>query len=133
MLQLPTKHRPRTPTIRLSPRTTRLVWLVALSNGMNVVWMAVLGGWFDQQSHLLSLVTWGGHHRLVLTAAVCALVGHALLAPLTKGFSEASADLMMLTIGACFLALLAMFGVLALAAPLIIVGLFIGIVGWMLG
>lgn len=132
MLQLPVKHRPRSPKIRLLPRTTRLVWLLALANGLNVVWMAVLGGWLDRQPHVLAMATWGGHHRIVLAGAVCALVGHALLAPLTKGYCEASSDLIMLTIATCFLALLAMFGVLALTVPLISAGFLVGIIGWML-
>ncbi len=127
-----TTFRHRSATMPVARRTTRLVWLVALANGMNVVWMAVLGDWFDQR-HLLSMATWGGHHRLVLATAVCALIAHAVLAALTLGFTEAPKELMTLTILACLLATAAMLGVLALAAPLIIIGIFVGVVGWMLG
>jgi hypothetical protein len=101
---------------------------MAVLTGANVVWMSTMGEWLDRQPRLLAMTTWGGHHRLVLATAICALVAYALLAPVTRGFTEASADQLAAIVGTSFVSLLAVTGVLALTAPLVIAGLFLAVV-----
>jgi hypothetical protein len=85
MLQLQkSRSSRRSPITQLSQRATRLVWCMAVLTGADVVWMSTMGEWLDRQPRLVAMTTWGGHHRLVLVTAICALVAYALLAPVTR-------------------------------------------------
>jgi hypothetical protein len=129
MLQLQkSRSSRRSPITQLSRRATRLVWCMAVLTGADVVWMSTMGEWLDRQPRLVAMMTWGGHYRLVLATAICALVAYALLAPVTRGFTVASTEQMGAIVGTCFVSLLAVTGVLALTAPLLIAGLVIAVV-----
>ena len=116
-------RRPRMPLPR-----TRWVWFVVLMDCMTVVWMALLGNWLDEQPAMVRAATWDGHHRLVLALAAAALVGFAVLAPLTSGFTRATRVQEGLIAVACFGTLLAMGGVAAVALPAAVALLLTGVV-----
>jgi hypothetical protein len=119
-------------TIPVSRWATRWAWILAGADGITVVWMLSAGSWLDRHHTLLSMASWGGHHDLVAALAAAAFVTLAVMAPLTRGFSQGSNQQTAVVAVACFVSLAAVCGVLALALLLGFVILGIGVVGTLL-
>jgi hypothetical protein len=99
----------------LSPLTRGLSWTAVVTNAALVIFMIRLGGWLDTASPLLSMITLGGHHRVVLAVATAALLLLGWLAPTTGGFARADRVQQILLPVAGLLSLVALAGVLSVA------------------
>jgi hypothetical protein len=66
------------------------LWALTAADIMVVVWMTVMGEWLDSASPVTSVITLGGHHRVVFGIALAGFLLLAALAPLTQGFASAS-------------------------------------------
>ena len=73
------------------PSVTRAVlWTLCTLDVMVLVWMTTVGEWLDSASRVTSVMTLGGHHRIVLGIALAGFLLLAGLAPVTQGFTAAS-------------------------------------------
>lgn len=118
--------------IRVSRGATRWAWTAVALNCMTIVWMIAAGPWLDKQHNLLSMVTWNGHHWVLIAGAACSLVVLAVTAPLTRGFSEGPMVLFAVVIGAGFVSITAVAGVLALVLPVVVLSVLVGLLGRLL-
>ena len=112
--------------IVLSERIARRLWIVAMLDMVAVAWMIAAGNWFDQTSPLTSVVTLGGHHKLVLILAIVGFVMLAGLALLTDGFTSANKPELALIILACVISVVALAGALSAIVLLAIAALLLG-------
>jgi hypothetical protein len=97
----------------LSAGTRRKLWVLLGLDIVTVPWMLTFGSWFDETSKLSSVLTLGGHHRLVIVMAV---VGSAMLAGLavsTDWFAETGILHRALILVATVMSLVALAGVLS--------------------
>jgi len=78
-----------------------------------IAWIISAGDWFDQTSTLTSVITLGGHHRLILIMAVAGFAMLAGLAPLTRAFSCATDLERALLSLACVISVVALAGALS--------------------
>jgi hypothetical protein len=117
LMQLKTITARRPGAIRVSRWATRWAWTMAALDCMTIVWMLTAGTWLDKQHDLLSMVTWDGHHWILVAAAACSLVALAVIAPLTRGFSEGAPVLFAVVVGAGIVSIAAVAGLLALVLP----------------
>jgi len=118
--------RPQPPRIALSERTARRLWIVAMLDMVTVAWMIAAGTWFDQTSSLTSVITLGGHHRLVLVLALASFAMLAGLALLTDGFTSANQLEIALIVTACVVSVVALAGALSAILLLAVVALLLG-------
>ena len=88
--------------IRVSRGATRWAWTAVALNCMTIVWMIAAGPWLDKQHNLLSMVTWNGHHWVLIAGAACSARRFGRHRPLTRGFSEGPMVLFAVVIGAGF-------------------------------
>jgi hypothetical protein len=103
------------PRIPLPPGTKRWLWALALLDVMVAIWMTVMGDWLDSASPVTSVMTLGGHHRVVFGLAVAGFALIACMAPLTGGFSTASRMQLAVIPFAGVISLVALAGVLSVA------------------
>jgi hypothetical protein len=73
----------------LPPGQRWAAWTIIMLDAMLAVWMVVAGPWLDSASLITSIITFGGHHRVVLGLALFGFTLLAVLAPLTRGFTVA--------------------------------------------
>lgn len=97
-----------------------LFWAVFALDVVAVVAMVRMGTWLDSGS-LLSTVTLGGNHLVVLGLAAAALALLVVLAPLTHGFVRAN------RVQRVLLPVAAMLSIAALAGVLFVVGVVVGV------
>lgn len=117
---------PQPTRITLSERTARRLWIVAMLDMVGVAWMIAFGNWFDQTSKLTSVVTLGGHHKLVMTLAITGFLMLAGLALLTDGFTTANKPELALIITACVISVVALAGALSAVLLLALLALLLG-------
>lgn len=115
----------------LSPRSVRWIWAAALADMMAVVWMYAAGNWFDAHA-LTSVITLGGHHRLVLWLAATGFGTIAILAVPTEGFTSTGRIESTAVSVACLISVVALAGFLSLVALIVGTGLFFGLTGRLL-
>jgi hypothetical protein len=116
----------------LPARTQRMLWALTTTDIMAVAWMLAAGDWLDHASRLSSVITLGGHHRVVLALALVGFALLAALAPVTRGFSTANRMQLAGIVVAGTISLVALAGVLSVA--LLVAGsmLLVGFVGRLL-
>ena len=107
--------------VELPALTRGLSWTGVVVNAILVIYMIRLGGWLDTASPLLSMITLGGHHRVVLGLAAGGLLLLVGLAPCTGGFVRARPVQQILLPVAGVLTLVASAGVLSVAGVGLIV------------
>ncbi len=100
----------------LPPGTRRALWILAVLDVGVVAWMTAMGEWFDTTSRLTAVVTLGGNHLLVLWLAVAGFAILGTLAPLTGGFAVVAPWQMVLIAAAGAVSVVALGGVLSIAA-----------------
>ncbi len=111
------RPRPGSTVVIDVPTTTRgLLWGVLVADVATVVWMTRTGTWLDEAGPVVSVVTLGGHSRVVAGLALVGLVLLAVLAPLTGGFARANAVHRVLLPVAGVVSLSALAGLLSLVA-----------------
>lgn len=111
------RARPGSTQENALPATTcGISWTAFVLDVAAVVWTTRMGGWLDTANPLLSMITLGGHHRIVLGLALAGLLMLAVLAPLTGGFVRASGVQLVLLPIAGVLSLAALAGLLSLVA-----------------
>jgi hypothetical protein len=121
------QSRPEGPTgeATLLPTVTRgLFWTALVLDVIVLGLMIRMGTELDTASSLLSMITLGGHHRIVAGLAAAGLLLLAVLAPWTQGFERADRVQLVLLPIAGVLSLTALAGllcVLALAAGVVLV------------
>jgi hypothetical protein len=121
------QSRPEGPTGEATPLPTvtrSLFWTALVLDVIVVVLMIRMGSDLDAGSSLLSMITLGGHHRIVAGLAAAGLLLLAVLAPWTQGFARADRLQLVLLPIAGVLSLTALAGllsILALAAGLVFV------------
>jgi len=98
---------------RLSERTARRLWIVAMLDMVMVAWMIAVGSWLDRTSRLTAVITLGGHHKLVMIMALAAFGMLAGLALLTDGFTSANQLHIGLIVTACVISVVALAGALS--------------------
>ncbi len=116
--QSPPRQRPRA-------NVARRVWVLMLLDVMAVAWMVSAGRWFDQG--LLSVVTLGGHPRLVTALATASFVLLACLTVSTGGFERASTAEIVLVVIGCLLAVVALAGLFSLVLLVVCGGVLLGL------
>lgn len=131
LLPLKTVSRWQT-VIRVSRWATRWAWTIVALDCMTIVWMMTAGPWLDKQHDLLSMVTWDGHHWILIVVAACSLVALAVTAPLTRGFSEGPPVLFAVVVGAGFVSIMAVAGLLALVVPVVMLSFVVGLLARLL-
>jgi hypothetical protein len=139
--KLPTRHAPSVLPLRnqasenseprqiprpLSDSTRRKLWSLLALDIAAVPWVLVFGSWLDETSKLTSVITLGGHHKLVLTMAVVGLVMLAGLAVWSDWFTATYLLDRALIIVACLISISALAGALSAILLLAIVALLIG-------
>jgi hypothetical protein len=82
-------------------------------DAMVLVWMIAMGEWLDSTSRLTSVITLGGHHRIVLGIALAGFLLLAVLAAVTRGFAVASNLQYMVIAVAGVLSVVALAGVIS--------------------
>lgn len=132
LLPLKTTPARRQTAIRVSRGATRWAWTAAVLDCMTVAWMATAGPWLDKQHNLLLMVTWDGHHLLLLVAAACSLLALAVTAPLTRGFSQGPPVFFTIVVAACFISVVTMAGLLALVLPAVALSFCLGLLARLL-
>jgi hypothetical protein len=70
--------------------TRWVLWALTAVDAMVAVWMIVMGDRLGSGSLLTSIITLGGHPRVVLALALVGFVLLAATAPLTRGFAVAA-------------------------------------------
>lgn len=83
------KNRP-VPSDQSMPRAAPWLWSAAVLDMAAVAWMFAAGDWLDHASRVTTVMTLGGHHRLVLVLASVGFVMLTGLAALTRGFTSAN-------------------------------------------
>lgn len=107
----------------------RWLWTLALLDVMAVSWMLAAGDWFDTTSRVSSVVTLGGHHRVVLWLAATGLALLIASALLSNGFSEATPLERVLIAAAGAVSVVALGGVLSVIALVVGLLLLIALLG----
>ena len=98
------------------PTTTRaLCWTAFVLDVILVVYMLRMGSTLDA-SPVFSMITLGGHHRIVCGLAVAGMLLLAVLAPWTQGFAQVDRLQRVLVPVAGLLSLSALAGLLSLVA-----------------
>jgi hypothetical protein len=116
----------------LSPKTVRWIWAAALADVMAVVWMYAAGEWFD--AHLVtSVITLGGHHRLVLWLAGVGFGTITVIAVATEGFASTGRVESTAICLACLASAVALAGFLSVIALIAGIALLLGITGRLIG
>jgi hypothetical protein len=82
--------------------------------------MSTTGRWFDDTSHVTSVITLGGHHTLVLWLSASGFAILAVMALWSGGFAEVT------NVQAVLLALAGVVSVLALAGVISVFALVVG-------
>jgi hypothetical protein len=118
--------RRRATRTALSERAARRLWIVAMLDMIGVAWMIAAGDWFDKTSKLTSVITLGGHHKLVLAMALLGFVMLAVLALLTDGFTAANRFHIALIVTACVISVIALAGALSAILLLALTALLLG-------
>ena len=101
--------------IELPFLTRGLSWTAIVTNAVLVIYMIRMGSWLDTASPLLSMITLGGHHEVVLGLGLAGLLLLGGLAPCTGGFAGVSALQQVLLAVAGVLSLVALAGLLSVA------------------
>lgn len=120
------QSRPEGPTGETAPLSTvarGLFWAALVLDVIVVVLMIRMGAELDASS-LLSMITLGGHHRIVAGLAAAGLLLLVVLAPWTQGFARADRLQLVLLPIAGVLSLTSLAGllsVLAVAAGVVLV------------
>jgi hypothetical protein len=112
----PRPQRPSAEETLLPAMTRGLLWTAFVLDVIVVVYMIRMGSWLDTASPLLSMITLGGHHQIVLARALAGLLMLGVLAPLTRGFVRVDRVQRVLLPVAGVLSLAALAGVLSLVA-----------------
>jgi hypothetical protein len=112
-----------------SPGGRHTFWLLALLDAGTVAWMLSAGNWLDQTAAITRVVTWGGHHTIVLWAAVAGLVLLLSAAVLTGNFATVSRRSGVVLTVAVALSVLALGGLASIAVFGVAVLLLVGVVG----
>lgn len=115
---------PRPPRHTLSPRTTRLLWIVAVLDMMDVAWMIAAGAWLDQASSPWTAITLGGRSQVVLALAAAGFVLLVGLGIATHGFNSATTIQLALLVVAGAISVVALAGALS-AILLVLTGAFV--------
>ena len=110
----------------LSERAGRRLWIIAMLDMIGVAWMIAAGDWFDTTSTLTSVITLGGHHKLVLAMALLGFAMLAVLALLTDGFTTANRVHIALIVTACVISVIALAGALSAILLLALTALLLG-------
>jgi hypothetical protein len=110
----------RDPALRpqdteLSPRTRSLSWTALLADVVVLGFLARAGSWLDT-TPWLSMITLGGHHRIVMGLALGGLLLLTGLAPTTHGFVRANRTQLVLLPVAAVLSLAAVAGLVSVVA-----------------
>ena len=111
----------------LPKRAAPWLWSIATLDMVVLAWMIAAGRIFDETSKLTSVVTLGGHHKLVL---IMALIGFLMLAGLavsTNGYLEANGVEVALIILACVISIVANAGALSAILLLALLAFLLGI------
>ncbi len=122
-----TVHR-RTP---LAPAVTRRLWILLWADVMAAVWMFSAGAWLDAHQ-IAAVLTFGGHHLLVLFVAGLSFWALAVLAAFTGGFSTVTPLQSVLISIAAVTSLMALAGVVSVILLIVGGGLFLGTVARLL-
>jgi hypothetical protein len=100
----------------------RKLWVLLGLDIATVPWMLAFGTWFDETSKLSSVVTLGGHHRLVLAMAIVGSVMLSGLAIWTDWFADTR------ILHRALIAVASVISVVALAGALSVIVLTAGVV-----
>lgn len=104
-----------TPPVELPFLARGLSWMAIVTNTVLVIYMIRIGTWLDTASPMLSMITLGGHHRIVLCLGVVGLLLLGGLAPCTGGFARVTGLQQVLLSVADVLSLVALAGLLSVA------------------
>lgn len=96
---------------------------------MAVAWMLAAGDWLDRTTPLTSVVTLGGHHQVVLWLAACSFAVLLLVAVLSGGFEVANGTVRILAMLAAGASLVAVGGMISMAALVVGVVVLIALLG----
>lgn len=109
--------RPKPPekTVELPFLARGLSWTAIMTNAVLVTYMIRMGSWLDTASPLLSMITLGGHHRVVLVLSATGLLLLGGLAPCTGGFARVSGLQQVVLSVAGVVSLVALSGLLSVA------------------
>jgi len=110
----------------LSERAARRLWIVAMLDMIGVAWMIAAGDWFDDTSKLTSVITLGGHHKIVLTMALLGFAMLAVLGLLTDGFTAANRAHIAFIVTACVIDVISLAGALSAILLLALTALLLG-------
>ncbi len=127
MLQ-PRQRFPLPPVGRAAP----WLWGLAVLNMVAVAWMVAAGSWLDHASPLTTVMTLGGHHRVVLGLAVVAFVMLTVLAIATHGFTSAQRHHVALIVLASAVSVVALAGAMSVIMLLLVLALIGGLLGRLL-
>jgi hypothetical protein len=119
----------RSPIVGAPARRSRCWWGLAALDGGLAAWMMAAGPWFDRTSALTSVVTLGGHHRIVLWSAVLALTVLLATAVRTGGFVVMNRTARTLVAIAGAVSVVALAGVVAVLALFTVVVVLIAVLG----
>jgi hypothetical protein len=112
-----------------TPGRRRTLWCLAVLDSGIIAWMLSAGDWLDETAAVTRVVTWGGHHVLVLWAAIVGLVLLLSAAVLTENFTIVGRlSGAVLTLGVA-LSVLAVGGLASIAVFGVAVLLLVGVVG----
>jgi hypothetical protein len=98
------------------PDRKRKTWppiSLAVLDMANAASLLGAGDWIDQTSRLTMIMSWGGHHKLLLIISIAGFVLLATLASITKAFAAPSDLQFALIVFACMTSIVALSGALA--------------------
>jgi hypothetical protein len=110
----------------LPRRAARWLWIIATADMVVIAWLIAGGKWFDDTSKLTSVVTLGGHHRLVLIMALAGFLLLSTLAILTGGFDTGNELHIVLLVIGCLISVVALAGPLAAILLLVLLAFLLG-------
>ena len=120
---------PESTPVPLITRAAPWLWALAVLDMVAVAWTLAAGAWLDHASRLTTVMTLGGHHRLILVMAAVGLIMLAALAALTRGFTVASRFHLALLTAAGTVSVVALAGALSVVVLIFVAALVLGLVG----
>ena len=110
----------------ISGRYQLVLWALVALDVMVVAWMLAAGEWLDST---MSVVTLGGHHRVVLWLAVSGFALLAGMALLTGGFAVARRWHLLLIVLSALVSVVALAGVLSVLLLLVLAVFLLALLG----
>lgn len=121
-------NRPASAPVMVVTRAAPWLWAAAVLDMVAVAWMIVAGTWLDHASPVTTVMTLGGHHRLVLVLALIAFVMLGGLAAVTRGFTAANRLHVALITVACTMSVVALAAALSVILLILTTALVLGFV-----